>query len=180
MKRCKTKGRTFTAADFKHGNAAEEIAKLDDGFKIFRCLRGSPPYWEAAKKDIFAMIRQLGIPTWFLSLSAAETRWTSLLSILAFLIDGKRFTPEEMLKATWETRCRLIRSDPVTCARHFQHRVERFYHHILKSSASPLGILNDSFYRIEFQQRGSPHVHGLLWIEGAPHIGEEDDATVEA
>ena len=67
------KGKVYTAGDFKNGTAAEDITKLDEGYKSFRRLRGSPPYWEAAKKDMFAMVRQLGTPTWFFSLSAAET-----------------------------------------------------------------------------------------------------------
>jgi hypothetical protein len=27
------------------------------------------------KKDVFAMIRQLGLPTWFGSFSSADTKW---------------------------------------------------------------------------------------------------------
>jgi hypothetical protein len=37
---------------------SKEIVKQDDGFRVLRNLRGSPPYWEKAKKDVFAMIRQ--------------------------------------------------------------------------------------------------------------------------
>ena len=40
----------------------------------------------------------------------------------------------------------------------------------LKSDAKPLGELADIFWRIEFQARGSPHVHCLLWILGAPDL----------
>lgn len=179
MKRCKTKGKVYTAGDFKHGTAAEDITKLDEGYKIFRCLRGSPPYWESSKKDIFAVVRQLGTPTWFFSLSAAETKWWSLLSTLGLLVDGKKYSESDISTMSWETKCRLIRSDPVTCARYFQHRVDSFLKVFLKSNASPLGILKDHFYRIEFKQRGSPHVHGLLWIEDAPRIGENTDKEVE-
>ena len=32
----------------------------------------------------------------------------------------------------------------------------------------PLGTLKDYWMRIEFQMRGSPHVHSFWWIEGAP------------
>ena len=34
------------------------------------------------------MISQLSLPTWFMSLSAADTRWTDLLRMLATLNDG--------------------------------------------------------------------------------------------
>lgn len=31
-----------------------------------------------------------------------------------------------------------------------------------------LGKIVDYFFRVEFQQRGSPHIRMLLWIENAP------------
>lgn len=43
---------------------------------------------------------------------------------------------------------------------------------------SPLGKIEDFFYRVEFQQRGSPHIHMLLWIEGAPRFGVQTDDEV--
>jgi hypothetical protein len=45
-------------------------------------------YLEKRKKDLFAMIRQLGLPTWFGSLSSADTKWNDLLRVLARLNDG--------------------------------------------------------------------------------------------
>lgn len=33
------------------------------------------------------------------------------------------------------------------------------------------------FYRIEFQHRGSPHVHLVLWIENAPTYNPADETT---
>ena len=38
----------------------------------------SPPYVEHKRKDLMAMISQLGIPTLFISLSAADTKWLEL------------------------------------------------------------------------------------------------------
>ena len=46
------------------------------------------------------------------------------------------------------------------------------------SPSHPLGKVIDYFYRIEFQQRGSPHVHCLFWIENAPRIDRKTDAEV--
>lgn len=57
----------------------------DEGFRVLRNLRGSPPYFENCKKDLFAMIRQLGNSTWFCSFSAAETRCSLLLKTWADL-----------------------------------------------------------------------------------------------
>ena len=35
-------------------------------------VRGSPPYYQRTFYDLLAMIRQLGTPTWFFTLSAAD------------------------------------------------------------------------------------------------------------
>lgn len=67
MRKCKLQGKKYTAAQILDSQTADSIVRLSEGFHVLRSLRGSPPYWEKAKKDIFAMIRQLVIPTWFCS-----------------------------------------------------------------------------------------------------------------
>ena len=42
------------------------------------------------------MIRQLSLPTWFMSLSAADIRWTDLLKMLAKLNDGIGYSEKEL------------------------------------------------------------------------------------
>ena len=88
VRRCKKEGKKITAAEARDSSYLDKIVNLDEGYCIFRQLRNSPAYLETRKKDIFAMIRQLSMPTWFMSLSAADTRWTDLLEILAKLNDG--------------------------------------------------------------------------------------------
>ena len=135
---------------------------------MLRNVRGSPPYFEKCKKDLFAMIRQLGNPTWFCSFSAAETRWHHLLKILGRLVDKKEYTVTEINEMNWQKKSELIQKDPVTCARNLDHMVQRLICDVLKSSVMPIGEIADYFYRVEFQQRGSPHIHALFWIENAP------------
>ena len=43
------------------------------------------------------------------------------------------------------------------------------------SNAALLGKIADLFYRVEYQQRGSPHIHMLIWLEDAPVYGCNDD-----
>lgn len=54
-------------------NEEKEPRAGTGGYRVLRTLRGSPAYWECAKKDVFAMIRQLGKPKRFCSFSAAES-----------------------------------------------------------------------------------------------------------
>lgn len=116
------------------------------------------------------MIRQLGLPTWFCSFSAAETKWTPLLKTLGELIENVTYTEEEIRNMSWEHKSKHIKSDPVTCARYFDFRFNKFFAEVLNHKMNPVGITVDYFYRIEFQQRGSPHVHMLLWIKDAPTV----------
>ena len=129
----------------------------DEGFQFLRPLHGSPPYFQKSKKDIFATIRQLGSASLFCSFSfSAETQWIHLLRILGQLLD-KKYTDNELENLDWQEKCRLIQSDPVTCARHFDDQINQFLRNFLLSDAQPLGKIAYWFYRVEYQQRGSPH-----------------------
>ncbi|KAJ8043495.1 hypothetical protein HOLleu_10603 [Holothuria leucospilota] len=101
LRRCKTKGHKLTASDILNKETVTKLIHLDEGYHIFRSLRNSPPYLEKIKKDLMAMIRQLGFPTYFVSLSAAGTRWTDLLRILGMLVDNKEYTQEQLQNADW-------------------------------------------------------------------------------
>ena len=86
LRKHKTKGRKLTAGELKKEGALEKLCHANDRYRFLKALRGSPPYFEKAKKDLFAMIRQLGVATLFCSFSAAETKWNHLLRILGKLM----------------------------------------------------------------------------------------------
>ena len=124
------------------------------------------------------MIRQLGSATLFCSFSSAETQWIHLLRILGKLVDSKEYTDNELENLNWEEKSRLIQSDPVTCARHFDYQINQFIQNFLLSTEAPLGKIADWFYRVEYQQRGSPRIHMLIWLGRAPTFGEDFDGDV--
>ena len=41
-----------------------------------------------------------------------------------------------------------------------------------------MGKISDWFYRVEYQQRGSPHIHMLIWLEDAPKFQIDSDKAV--
>ena len=178
LRRNQSKGKKITAKTLLNKDTREKIVKYDDGYRIFKNIRSSPPYFEHKRKDLMAMIRQLGIPTLFISLSAADTKWLELLQSIYKLTNKKNITHEQLEKMPWNEKCNLISKDPGTCALYFNHRVKKFIKHILKSPYSPFGKLLNFFYRVEFQHRGSPHIHGLLWIENAPHYEKDNDNEI--
>ena len=71
-------------------------------------------------------------------------------------------------------KAELLQKDPVTCARHFQYRTHIFFNNILTTSASPIDKVVDYYYRVECQNRGSPHLHCLFWVENSPIYDEEN------
>ena len=58
--------------------------------------------------------------------------------------------------------------------------VQLFICDVLKSSVAPIGEIADYFCRVEFQQRGSPHIHGLFWIKNAPQYEKHSNEEVVA
>ena len=106
--RNKTKGKKITASMLLDEQVRNNIVKLDEGYDIFRTICTSPAYLDAKKKHVMAMVRQLGIPTLFVSLSAADTKWDNLLISLGKLLINKNFSQVDLDKLEWEDKCDLI------------------------------------------------------------------------
>ena len=71
-----------------------------------------------------------------------------------------------------------LRSNPVTTAVLFQHRVDSFFNVFLKSKATPVGFITDHVIKIEFQACGTPHAHYILWVKDAPEVDVDCDEEV--
>ena len=166
-----------TAKDVR-GDKISELIHHDKAYKCLAKVRGSPPYFEQVSKDLKAMIRQLGPATLFLTLSAAETQWTDLLKMLGKINEGKVYSDEDIENMTWLDKCKLINQDPVTCARHFDSRVSHFVNIFIKSDNFILPGVTDYFYRVEFQQRGSPHIHMMIWMKNTPRYGIQSNEEI--
>ncbi|GMF66045.1 unnamed protein product [Phytophthora lilii] len=69
-----------------------------------------------------------------------------------------------------QERRRYQIENPGIAARHFNRRFNALFKHILCGKAQPLGQITDYFWRVEFQHRGSPHIHALLWVKDAPDV----------
>ena len=116
------------------------------------------------------MIRQLGTPTWFFTLSAADMKWLQTIAKQY----GVHYTDEQVSVLSFDEKSSWLRRNPVTAARHFQYRLNTFFQEFLKSTAKPLGEIVDYGIRIEFQARGSPHAHCLIWVKDAPKYGDNE------
>ena len=174
-----SKHNKITAAQLLNEHKRNNIAHLNEGYYIFRTIRNSPPYFEAKKKEVRSMVRQLGLPTIFISLSSADTNWIPLLKCLGLLIHKTAYTDEYIAETmTFNEKCALVASHPAVCSRYFHHRVQKFFNTILLKQHSPFGHVQDFMYRVEFQKRGSPHIHGLLWVSDAPNFTHDSHEKI--
>ena len=62
--------------------------------------------------------------------------------------------------------------------RMFEKRVHHFFKELVLFPANPIGEINEYFYRVEFQQRGSSHIHCLFWVKDAPVLDVDTDRAI--
>ncbi|XP_072046833.1 uncharacterized protein [Amphiura filiformis] len=124
------------------------------------------------------MIRQLGIPTFFITFSAADRRWIDIDNGILISQGKQPMTAEQHKNMTWEDHCKIIMSNPATAARMFQQRVHTLINDVILSPANPIGKVEDYYYRTEFQQRGWPHIHMIAWVKDAPEFDRESDEEI--
>lgn len=129
---------------------------------------------DANKDAIRFMIRQLGTPTFFCTFSAAEMRWKEVITAI-MAQQGEQVNFDEL---DWSSKCDILRSNLVITMCMFDKCVEALFRDLILSSAQPIGKVADYFYRLKFQHRGSPHIHCLTWVEGAPVFEEDSDQKV--
>jgi len=123
------------------------------------------------------MIRHLGMPTWFFILSAADLKWPDMIQTIAWQY-GVSYTDEEVAILSFEDKSNWLKHNPVTAASLFQYRLITLSQELLQSSAKPLEEIVDFGIRIEFQARGSPHAHCVIWVKDAPKFGVNEDSEV--
>jgi hypothetical protein len=113
------------------------------------------------------MIRQLRKANMFLTLSASEVLWSHLLQILCKL-QGETGVRDLLKELNAIRRSQLVNGDPVTCVMYFNKLVD-VMGVLQHREISPFGEHRIvEYFKIEFQHRGSPHAHLLIWLENDP------------
>ena len=205
-----------------------QYVRKDRAYSFMKNIRGSPPYYQRTFYDLLAMIRQLGTPTWFFTLSAADLKWPDMIQTIAKQY-GVYYTDDEVAALSFDEKSNWLKRNPVTAARQSDYtqalevsskgnvvvlKVNNynpsvmlawqanmdiqfvlnayacvmyvasyimktvFFQYFLKSTAKPLGEIADYAIRIEFQARGSPHAHCVIWVKDAPEYGVDHDSQV--
>ena len=110
-------------------------------------------------------------------MSAADLHWPEMIQAVAVQF-GRKLSQKDVLKISIADRSRYLHQNPITGVQMFQHRIEAFFSEYLLSAVYPLGHITDYVIKIEFQMRGSPHAHCLLWVKDAPKINKDPDDIV--
>ena len=176
----KVRGQPVTASQLKSNpHMLRNLICQEQAYLFLQQIRGSPPYWQKFMYEILGMVKQLGMPTWFMPLSCADLRWPELFQIIGRM-QGKTMTNEEVDGLSYHERCEMLNLNPVIVAKHFQYRAEMFFTEILLSDAKPIGRIVYYALRIEFQMRGSPHLHALIWTSDCPRLdGDNKSAYID-
>ncbi|KAH9395507.1 hypothetical protein TYRP_020530, partial [Tyrophagus putrescentiae] len=162
----------LTAADVRTSRQLGKLLRANKCYELLRGIHNSPTYWAGRKREVHAMIRQLGPPTLFLTLSQAQTEWPQLLITLAKVLDNRVLSEEEAKELPRQEKLDLLRRHPVTVAHYFNRKVELLFNFMqhCADEESPFGrgaSLVDHYIRVEFgSETGAPHVHCLLWLNG--------------
>ena len=88
-------------------------------------VKVTPAYWKQFLFEVLAMVKQLGIPIYFLTLSCVDLRWDNLLYIINKL-HNVGLSDEELQNLSYQERTKLLHENPVLVARRFQYKVQCF------------------------------------------------------
>eukprot|EP00834_Sanchytrium_tribonematis_P006449 NODE_475_length_6994_cov_1.213198.p1 type:complete len:1721 gc:universal NODE_475_length_6994_cov_1.213198:1047-6209(+) len=118
-------------------------------------IRGGAAYFNSVKCNLREFIRENGRPHLFVTFSVDETTNSDLNDIIS-KFEGSNIVFES--------------SEPLHIQFPFLSTITNYemlrgmFSYIKKKGIDGLQVLH-SFYRIEFQKRGSPHIHMLLWMD---------------
>jgi len=125
------------------------LERNDLNYHFLQKVRGSPAYYNKMMYDLLWMIRQLGVCTWFMTLSAADLKWNDTIQVIAAQ-HGQIVTADQVQNLTWEEKGMWLRTNPVTAARHFDHRLQVFMRTIVLGNAHPRQTIMYTSYRCTY------------------------------
>ncbi|CAG7824817.1 unnamed protein product [Allacma fusca] len=136
-------------------------------------IRGTLSYWKQYCGSVIAMIHQLGSPTFFLTFSYYDLN--SIDALMAMMMNEStndiNFEDIQWDTLDFDQRRKLLDNNFITAARHFNMRVNELFKMMQKLSVELFGRpLIDFTWRVEFQNRGSCHVHSLTFLGNAPAV----------
>ena len=110
----------------------QSLERYSRSFSVFKKMRGTSMYYEAAKKNLMATLRQKGAPTLFITLSSAEYQWDGLLKSVYETVHRKPATDEIISSMSASEKNKLITDNVVQSTVHFQKRIEKIVKQLME------------------------------------------------
>ena len=84
---CLSRGRTLnrqkiTAGVLQDPVTLQQLIWTEQAYKFLKNVQGLPSYWQSKLYDVLAMLKTLGIQTWFPTLSAADLHWPEMIQAI--------------------------------------------------------------------------------------------------
>ena len=154
------------------GEFMDRVSNSDENIEanlstVFQSVRGSKQYWYLRRSEVLCMVREYGSPTLFLTLSCAEYESLEISRYLRKVNDVPDSYPIG----------KLCIEDPISVSRKFSQKFHDFFQTVILKG-QVLGQVTHYFYKKEYQARGAPHYHIILWIDGAPTVGKDEPEEV--
>ena len=105
----------------------ENLTRYNRSYEVFKTVRGTSMYYEQSKKNLMAMLRQLGCPTLFLTLSCAEYEWLTLLKEIVETVERRKVSQDYIENLPAKEKNRLISENVVITTLHFQKRIDKLF-----------------------------------------------------
>ena len=137
---------------------------LSDLDAISGKMHGSTTSKKYMRNEIWSLIKYLGAPYWYITLSPADI----MHPICIYFSDSKEeFTPNLL---AYDERIRLVCRNPIAGARFFHFMIQSFISDVLGVGATHPGFYGQTsgyYGTVEQQGRLTLHMHLLLWIKGS-------------
>ena len=136
---------------------------------MLQTVRGTTQFWFKKQSKLRCMVCDFDTPTLFLTFSCAEYGCHDIADYLKTVNN----VPEGYDVG------KLCTEDPISVSRQFSLKFHAFFNKII-IKGKVLGTVDHYMWKKEYQNRGAPHYHVLLWIRDAPVIGVDDADKVLA
>ena len=158
------------------GNSNAVEVKLKDPFSVFKKMKGTPAYWQVARNELIAKVKQLGPFHVFFTISCAEMKWSEVfVAILRSRGEKVEFIEDENgwngkdeniivndKDQLWDyvdamdcSRHELLKDHVFLITRMFDERIKSFIKNILMGPGEDKAPFKFYSYRVEIQARGN-------------------------
>lgn len=85
----------------------QQFIASNEASSFTNTIKVTPAYWKKLLHEVLAKVKDMGLPTFFLTLSCAYLRWNQLISLISKL-EGDVLCENEIQDLSYQDRCKLL------------------------------------------------------------------------